>query len=113
MLRIGGEIAVEVRRWITAELIDRIGREAVVTFEQRAANEVKERAIQAREARSGDVYVTRDNGLYVRREVVDVKSYASSTQASELACPSCPSTTCATRSGPRRSASSRSTRSSG
>ena len=38
---------------------------------------------------------------------------ASSTQASELACRGCPSTTCATRSGRRRSASSRSTRSSG
>jgi hypothetical protein len=71
--RIGGEFASEVRRWITAELIHRIGREAVVAFEQRAANEVKERAITAREARKGDVYVTRDNGLYDRREITNVK----------------------------------------
>jgi hypothetical protein len=73
--RIGGEFASEVRRWITAELIDRIGREAVVAFEQRAANEAKERAIKARDARKGDVYVTRGSGLYVRREVMDVKTY--------------------------------------
>lgn len=75
--RIGGASASEVRRWITAELIDRIGREAVVAFESRAANEAKERAILARDARKGDIYVTRGNGLYVRREIVAVTSYRS------------------------------------
>jgi hypothetical protein len=73
--QIGGEFASEVCRWITAELVDRIGREAVAAFEQRAANEAKEHTIKARDARKGDVYVTRGNGLCVRREVVEVKTY--------------------------------------
>lgn len=73
--RIGSETASVVRRWITAELIDRIGREAVIAFESRAANEANERAIVARDAREGDIYVTRDNGLYVRREIVAVTTH--------------------------------------
>lgn len=68
--RIGGDAASEVRRWITAELIDRIGCEAVVAFEARAANEAKEREITAREARKGDIYVTRVDGLYTRQEIL-------------------------------------------
>lgn len=83
--RIGGESASEVRRWITAELIDRIGREAVIAFESRAANEANERAILARDARKGDIYVTRGNGLYVRREIVAVTSYRSGALI-QLAC---------------------------
>ncbi|HWJ51513.1 MAG TPA: hypothetical protein VNR42_10855 [Solirubrobacteraceae bacterium] len=73
--RVGGEDARKVRRWITAELIGRLGPEAVAVFEQRAANEAKERTIKARDARKGDVYVTRGGGLYMRRQVVEVKTY--------------------------------------
>ncbi len=69
--RIGGEDARKVRRWITTELTANLGREAVLAFEQRAANEAKERAINARDARKGDVYVTRGNCLYVRRSITD------------------------------------------
>jgi hypothetical protein len=72
--RIGGEYAGEVRRWITAELIERIGREAVIAFEQRAANQAKERTIKARDIHKGDIYVTCGNGLYVRREIVAVST---------------------------------------
>ncbi len=70
--RVGGYYAGEVRRWITAELIDRIGREAVIAFEERAANEVKEQIITADEARAGDVLVTRHKGLYERRPIEKV-----------------------------------------
>lgn len=73
--RVGGEDARKVRRWITTELAANLGREAVLAFEQRAANEAKERAINARDARKGDVYVTRGNGLYVRRSITDVTTY--------------------------------------
>lgn len=73
--RIGNETAMKLRGWITAELIDNLGSEAVVAFEHRAANEAKERPIAARDARKGDVYVTRGNGLYARREIVAVTSY--------------------------------------
>jgi hypothetical protein len=70
--RIGEESASEVRRWITAELIDRIGREAVVAFEARAANEANEQIITADEARAGDMLVTRHKGLYERRPIEKV-----------------------------------------
>ncbi len=83
--RIGGEPASEVRRWITAELIDRIGREAVVAFESRAANEANECEILARDARKGDIYMTRGDGLYVRREIVAVTTYRNGALV-QLAC---------------------------
>jgi hypothetical protein len=73
--RIGGEDARKVRRWITTELTANLGREAVIAFEQRAANEANECTINARDAREGDVYVTRGNGLYVRRSITDVTTY--------------------------------------
>jgi hypothetical protein len=83
--RIGDDDARKVRRWITAELIDRLGPEAVAAFEHRVANEAKERTIKARDARKGDVYVTRGSGLYVRREVVDITSYRNGVLV-QLAC---------------------------
>lgn len=71
--RIGSVDASEARRWITAELIERIGRPAVVTFEQRAANEANEQTIEARDAHQGDIYVTRENRLYTRRKITRVQ----------------------------------------
>jgi hypothetical protein len=68
--RLGNLDGHEARRWITAELIHRIGREAVVAFEQRVQNEAKEVTIEARKAREGDIYVTRENRLYTRRRVI-------------------------------------------
>jgi hypothetical protein len=47
--------------------------EAAVAFERRAANEAKERTIEARDAREGDIYVTRESRLYDRREITNVK----------------------------------------
>jgi hypothetical protein len=71
--RKGGVDASEARRWITAELLDRLPRSTVVKFEERVANELNERTIEAREAREGDIYVTRENRLYERREIVHVQ----------------------------------------
>ena len=71
--RIGSVDASEARRWITAQLIERIGRPAVVTFEQRAANEANEQTIEARNARQGDIYVTREDRLYTRRKITRVQ----------------------------------------
>ena len=70
--RVGTLDAHEARRWITVELIDRLGRPAVVAFERRLENEAKERTIEASEARKGDIYVTREDSLYDRREITTV-----------------------------------------
>jgi hypothetical protein len=68
--RIGSIDASEARRWITVELLKRLPRSAVIAFEDRVANEMNERAIEARE---GDIYVTREGGLYTRQKIVRVQ----------------------------------------
>jgi hypothetical protein len=73
--QIGGEFASEVCGWITTELARRIGEDAVAAFEERAANEAKERTINACDARIGDIYITRGERRYVRREIVKVDTY--------------------------------------
>lgn len=80
--RIGGVDASEARRWLIAELIERIGRSAVVAFELRAANEANEQTIAARDVREGDIYVIREDRLYTRRRITRVQYRRSGTLVS-------------------------------
>lgn len=72
-LRTAGYDASQARRWITAELTQRIGRDSVIEFEARAPHQDKEREITARDARKGDIYVSRLDGHYTRSEIISIR----------------------------------------